>query len=272
MALRLSQFGARNSLALGRDPLEFIELLRELGFGYLELLCEPGLAYPRELSASARRELRAALEENGLELTLHAPFCDINLASLNPLIREASTRQLQECLELARDLGARRIVVHPGDLPRDYPESWLPKAREGLRDALHPICAQAAELGITLGIENLSRKGNRRLVQTAEEHLALLDELGPGCKATFDVGHAHTFGLDVLGYLKKILPRTMEIHLHDNDGMGDQHRPLGAGSIDFPALFQLLAETSYEGPLILEMNSVADLERSRDYLLRFIRP
>ena len=270
MALQLSQFGARNSLGLGCNPLEFIELLRRLGFGLLELLCEPGLAYPRELPPSARRELRTVLEENGLELTLHAPFCDINLASLNPLIREASAHQLQECLRLAHDLGARRIVVHPGELPRDYPEDWLPRAREGLHAALRPICAQAAELGITLGIENLSRKGNRRLVQTAEDHLMLLDVLGPGCKATFDVGHAHTFGLDVLSYLEEILPRTMEVHLHDNDGTGDQHLPLGTGSIDFPALFQLLDSKDYRGPLILEVNSQADLERSLNYLLQFI--
>ncbi len=270
MALRLSQFGARNSLKLGHDPLEFIRLLRRLGFGHLELLCEPGLAYPRELSASARRELRAALEETNLELTLHAPFRDINLASLNPLIREASARQLQECLELAHDLGARRIVVHPGDLPRDYSEGWLPKAREGLCAALRPVCDRAEELGITLGIENLSRKGNRRLVQTAEEHLTLLAELGPNCKATFDVGHAHTFGLDVLRYLEEVLPRLMEVHLHDNDGTGDQHLPLGAGTIDFPGLFRLLSVKDYQGPLILEVNSQADLERSRDYLLRFI--
>jgi len=122
---------------------------------------------------------------------------------------------------------------------------------------------------VTLALENTPRGRNRGLIQSAKEHLELVEALdSPRCRATFDVGHAHTFGLDLEEYMKKILPYLAEVHLHDNDGSGDQHRPLGGGTIDFVPLLDILAREGYHGPLILEMGSVEDLRRCREYLVQ----
>lgn len=122
---------------------------------------------------------------------------------------------------------------------------------------------------MTLALENTPRGRNRGLIQSAKEHLELVEALdSPRCRATFDVGHAHTFGLDLEEYMKKILPYLAEVHLHDNDGSGDQHRPLGGGTIDFVPLLDILAREGYHGPLILEMGSVEDLRRCREYLVQ----
>jgi sugar phosphate isomerase/epimerase len=273
--LELERFGATTTPRL-RDLDELLGAVVGLGLGYLELKCEPALFYPRELSRAKRVELRKILQGYGITPTLHASFYDINLASLNPLIREASARQLLECIHLAHDLGARIAVVHPGEIPGDYPEELLPRAREGFIASLQVPLELAEDLGVTLALENKARGRNRGLIQFTEEHLGLIEVLdSPRCQATFDVGHAHTFtqktgtsGLDLLRYLKDILPYLAEVHLHDNDGSGDQHRPLGAGTIDFPPLLDLLAREGYRGPLILEMDSVEDLGRCKEYLIR----
>ncbi|MFQ6116820.1 MAG: sugar phosphate isomerase/epimerase family protein [Candidatus Bipolaricaulia bacterium] len=269
LMLGLKQFGATTFLGFSGSLEEFIGLVSQLGLGYLELKCEPGLLYPREVPRAERVGLREALQAHGIMPTVHASFYDINLASLNPLIREASARQLLECLQLAHDLGAEIAVVHPGELPGDYPGELLPRAREGLISSLKEALELAEDLGVTLALENKARGRNRGVIQSAREHLELVEALdSPRCRIAFDVGHAHTFGLGLEEYMKKILPYLVEVHLHDNDGSGDQHRPLGAGTIDFRSLLEALAREGYRGPLILEMGSVKELRQCREYLVQ----
>jgi len=268
--MTLKQFGATVFLGLKVSLEEFLEEIVELGLGYLELKCEPGLFYPREIPPAERAALRRAFREHGLTPTAHASFYDINLASLNPLIREASSHQLLECIQLTHDLGAELLVVHPGELPGDYPEEgFFPLALEGLISGLEEPLRLAEDLGVTLALENKARGRNRGLIQFPEEHLSLIETFGSlNCRAAFDVGHAHTFGLDLLEYLETVLPYLAEVHLHDNDGSGDQHRPLGRGTIDFHPLFRTLVREGYHGPLILEMTSVEDLRYCREYLFQ----
>lgn len=268
--LSLRQFGGGATLFLrfteGFEALA--ETVSRLGLGYLELICEPQLLYPREISRAERLRLRGILEDYGLTPTVHTTFYDLNLASLNPRIREASTGQLRECLEFASDLGARLAVVHSGELPGDYPASLLSTSRlhllEGLREALE----LAEGLGVTLVLENSGRGHARGLIQSAPEHLELIETLGsPNCKIAFDVGHAHTLGLDLVEYLQRVLPHLAEVHLHDNDGRDDQHLPLGEGTADFGAVLAVLERENYSGPLILEMVSLEDLKSCQEHLV-----
>ncbi|MCR4405082.1 MAG: sugar phosphate isomerase/epimerase [Candidatus Acetothermia bacterium] len=269
--LSLRQFGGGATLFLNFHG-EFEELVRSaasLGFGYLELICEPYFLYPREISPLRRARLRRTLLDHELTPTVHTTFYDLNLASPNPLIREASTEELLESIAFAADLGARLAVVHAGRLPGDYPASLVPTARlqllEGLREALD----LAEGLGVTLALENSARGHDRGLIESAEEHLELVAALGsPHCKAALDVGHAHTFALDLVDYLRQILPCLGEVHLHDNDGVRDLHRPLGEGTIDFGAVLEALEREAYAGPLILEMVSLEDLKQSEESLVR----
>jgi|GEM_PF-5031208 len=123
--MMLKQFGATTSLGL-KGLEEFIEAVAGLGLGYLELKCEPGLFYPRETPPPERARLRRAFQDHGISPTVHASFYNINLASLNPLIREASARQLRECLRFAQDLGVETMVIHPGSSPATTPRSSSP--------------------------------------------------------------------------------------------------------------------------------------------------
>ncbi|HID11478.1 MAG TPA: sugar phosphate isomerase/epimerase [Candidatus Latescibacteria bacterium] len=269
MILDLKQFGASMFLGFDGGLGEFIELVSRLELGYLEVKCEPGLLYPREISPAKKVELKKALQEHEVTPTVHASFYDINLASLNPLIREASARQLLECIKLAHDLGAEIVVVHPGELPGDYPEDCLPLSRENFIEGLQGALELAEELGVTIALENKARGRNRGLIHSPKEHLDLIEALdSPNCRVAFDVGHAHTFGLDLIGYLERVLPHLVEVHLHDNDGSMDYHRPLGGGTIEFEPLLLALSQWGYHGPLILEMTSVEDLKQSKEYLNR----
>lgn len=254
-------------MSLIEETERLLEAVGDLGLGYLELLLEPGSLYPREVDRKGRTRLRRAFQARGIRPTLHATFYNINLASLNPLIREASLRQLRECLRFAHDLEAGVLIVHAGEVPGDYPQEFLLPAREGLFASLEEALKEAEGLGVILALENKARGKNRGLIQSPEEHLELVEALAsPNCRIAFDVGHAHTFKLDLRGYLEEVLPYLEEVHLHDNDGSEDQHRPLGEGTIPLNQLLSTLMKERFPGPLILEMMTLEGLERSLAYL------
>jgi len=50
---------------------------------------------------------------NGIQLSLHAPYY-INLASLDPEKQQKTIGYIIESLKAARDMGAKRVIFHPG--------------------------------------------------------------------------------------------------------------------------------------------------------------
>ena len=76
-----------------------------------------------------------------------------------------------------------------------------------------------------------------------------------------DAGHLNVrlrqAGLSSPGALARAVAEVpleiVEVHLHDNDGTVDQHRPLGEGTLDVPALLDALADRAFAGPLTLEV-------------------
>ena len=68
----------------------------------------------------------------------------------------------------------------------------------------------------------------------------------------FDSGHEHAFAKD-FGYLDKFGDRLMALHLHDNDGIHDQHLVPFYGSIDWDAKVKQLKKTKlWETTVTLE--------------------
>jgi sugar phosphate isomerase/epimerase len=56
------------------------------------------------------------------------------------------------------------------------------------------------------------------------------------------------------------LERVFELHVHDNDGTGDHHRPIGTGNFPFHELLKWLEEIEGEKPVInLENKSIQDI-------------
>ena len=83
----------------------------------------------------------------------------------------------------------------------------------------------------------------------------------------FDSGHEHAFAPD-FGYLSKFGDRLMALHLHDNDGIHDQHLVPFYGSIDWTSKVEELKKTKlWESTVTLESCIYGD-ESLEDGLLR----
>jgi len=234
------------------------------GAQYLEIVAERFWDLPDGGGEARWRQIKELLRSHGLLPTVHASYVELNLSSLNPHLREAALRQTFRCLELAAYLEAKFLVVHAGNLNLNYSPSFLPEARSHLHESLATLSAEAEAAGVTVALENGWKGENYPLITNGDDHAALIKEVAsPALKALLDVGHANTFGVDLASYLKRLQPYLAGIHLHDNSGIRDEHLPLGTGTIE-GAVIQRCFEAGV--PVILEMNSLSDIDVSMAYL------
>lgn len=194
------------------------------------------------------RAVCAVLQETGIRVnSVHSEFGEqADLSSANPEVRAATLEAHRAGLTLCREVGARFFVVHPGHGPcHGDIEERLAHTLAGLR-ALEPLARAASTI---LALENLppGYPGSR-----ASDLLAIVDAIGSDhLGICFDTGHAHAAG-DLAGAARLLLPRTVTMHLHDNDGRGDQHRFPGEGTIDWAEFGRLYRQTGCAAPGMLE--------------------
>jgi sugar phosphate isomerase/epimerase len=205
-----------------------------------------------------KEELARLMPSYNLQLSLHAPFSDVNIGSFNTKIREEALRQVIEAVHVAADLGMKTVTVHPGFLsPISFPDPQ--KVIEITRDSVRHIDSSIQGLPIKVGIENMPDM----VVTTCRkpDDLAYVIE-GTRIGLCFDVGHANTTGQTENFYRMK--DKFVNVHLHDNDGRNDYHMPLGEGTVDFDSVLGELSD--YSGTFVLEARSWEDTLTGKRYL------
>ena len=185
--------------------------------------------------------------------------------------RHKALRLTRASLQVARRVGAERVVIHGGRVRtlRAYREAmglieaggylgpgWaefkvrVTKAREEagalylgrLEEALRALLPDAEAAGVVLGLENRERYEDVPSEREMEPFLEKLDS--PRVGYWHDFGHARikeNLGfLDHKHWLEKIAPRLVGCHVHDVNWINDDHQPPGEGEIDFDGLLPLL--------------------------------
>jgi len=190
--------------------------LRKIGLDAYEYPCGNGIRIRRETAQKIGDEAKA----NDVFVSVHAPYF-INLASEEQIKRENSIGYIIETLEVAKWMGAKRIVVHTGSCSKVDRKWALETAVETFKSA---IC-EADSRGfseISICPEVLGKINQ----------LGDLDEILEMCKVddrlipTIDFGHIHARGLGALNTIEdyekvlfKIedqigLERLKKIHVH----------------------------------------------------------
>ncbi len=199
------------------------------------------------------KALAEALQENGLQCTLHAPFFDLAPGGIDPKILDVSREKLRRAFQLIKILQPKSIICHLGfdENKHSY------KFKEWLRTSVttwEELLAIAAEYNTPVMFENTYET-------TPEIHRELFERLDyTHLGFCLDVGHLMAYaGTTWQLWLDQLLPRLKQLHLHDNDGDRDDHIAIGEGCFDFHELFNFL-DTKNLSPLItLEPHSEKDL-------------
>ena len=94
---------------------------------------------------------------------------------------------------------------------------------------------------------------------TAADRTNLLDQAGftalcleRGFDVQIDIGHANANGWELPRLLEELKDLIRGFHLHNNDGIHDQHRRVNDGTIDFPRLLRLIRQKTPEADLVIE--------------------
>lgn len=206
-------------------------------------------------------ELRAIMARHDLAYSMHAPIA-INLMDEDHA--DLMQRAALVSMELAAEIGARVVVLHPG---RCHPKDWVDRREALLQfelDRLGPVADRAGELGVQIGYENISP--NPRVVAGEETSYSLdprllgeqLERLNhDAVMACLDISHAQQgavlWSFDMIGACAALAPWIGHIHYSDSTGIpatfphthpgerhffgvGDMHAPKGFGVVDFEAL------------------------------------
>lgn len=214
------------------------------------------------LSGLSDREiegLRKVMDSNSLSCFTHGPFFGLDVASLDPTISEYSSDILTRGLEVSSALGAGVMVMHTGFVPqfsRYGRKLWYANWSERMPS----LVRTANRLGVCLALENT---WDHR-PEIMEWLLNALPVEGVGI--CIDTGHLNVFShAPVERWWELLGVRVVAVHLHDNDGISDDHLVPGRGTFDFEKFIKLICG-SIELPIMdFEINPSLAWE-GRDFI------
>lgn len=229
------------------DFYEQVKWVKEHGFKEIEfwtLSGSPGGWQGFDVQNASRGEI-AQLKEalDGFEeVDLHAGFNQIGI-QLSGSTKE--TIKMEPTFELAAEIGARVVTVHPAPKTTTMSES----------ESLERLNALAGQYGVCVGLENM---GGAESLQK----MLLIKQLSlPHVGITLDIGHMYfengvafkdygTLG----GLIDEFSAEIAHVHAHDYDGQKD-HLALGHGYIDFLDIISALCRAKFSGSICLEINT-----------------
>lgn len=191
----------------------------------------------RSLSAVETARMGKLIAERGLATFTHGPFLGLDLASLNGHIASYSAECLARGCEVTADLGGAVMVVHSNYSPF-YSRAGLREWLGNWSARMPALLEKARGLGVTVALENTWEQ--------RPEVLARLVDIVPGgaLAVCLDTGHINAFSrIPARRWWDALAGRVIALHLHDNDGLSDDHEAPGRGIFDFPALVECLRGT-----------------------------
>ena len=228
------------------DSLDFIE---NLGLEYAEILHQ----YPNDMIYPD------VFESYKLKYSIHAPFMDVNIASLQTKSRLNSINQVKSSIDLASQINAECVVVHPGIityLGRNFESLVYKLANESIKK----IGNYADECGVLVTIENMPNFEGM-IYNNINDLNDILTEYD--MSMTLDIGHANHAGYSAD---EMYFDSIKHIHAHDNNGDDDSHLPLGEGNIDLKCIINKLEKKKYRGIYIIEVNDYDSIKKSYKYI------
>jgi sugar phosphate isomerase/epimerase len=115
------------------------------------------------------------------------------------------------------------------------------------REALPLLDRLVREYGIHIALHNHGPKARYETLEDITSALAA----HPNISACVDIGHFARSGIDPVKAIRAIGRRAVAVHVKDVDASGG-NLVVGQGTIDMPGVFAALAETGFDGLLVLE--------------------
>ena len=168
----------------------------------------------------------------------------LNIAAHERKDRIEAMDEIKRAIAVAETAPFRYLILHPGVAGESTDEAQF----EAALSSIEHLRAFAAPLGVRLLLENIPNELSEP-VRLMEIIAALhYDDLG----ICLDMGHAQLYP-GVEAAIQTMLAKIRSVHVHDNDGVKDQHLWPGEGKIDFARAVELLRAAPEPPVLVLEI-------------------
>jgi len=192
-------------------------------------------------------EIRKAFEKTGIVPTVHATSWDLNITSISHEMRRFSMRQVRRSIDLAHEIDAHIITIHPGR------KSFVREDRREIsamqKEVFHELFVYGRQKGVTVLIENIEETGKEVMV-SEKDFIDFFPGNDDELFITMDVAH--------LGDVKKVVSfytalhdRIRHIHISDLN-RHEIHIPMGEGILQTRDILTFL-KGSYSGIFCLEV-------------------
>lgn len=215
----------------------------EAGFDLIELAALDPWAFDTDMTA-------ALLQEHGLAAGVSLGLADdTDVSSEDDDAVAAGRKLLSQAVNLVRDVGGDYLGgVIFGKLGR-YARPATPRGRANSVETIQQLADQAAQSGITLGLEFCNRY-ETNLLNTTAQTLEFIAEVGRDNV----VAHLDTYHMNIeeTSFREPVLAAAAAGKL-GYVHVGESHRgQLGTGSIPWAEFFAALQEVGYDGTITFE--------------------
>jgi len=244
----------KNSLA------ESINAISEIGYQAVELMADLHHAYPPTFDEPRRAATKKLIADRKLVVSNINAFTHfVDGDTYHPTwieddesLREKRITHTLNCIDLAKEFGAKTISLQPGG-PMIGMKLSREQAGERFAEGLSRCIERAKEKGVILAVE--PEPG--LFIQTAREYLdfknryfAKEDCIRMNC----DIGHLFCVGDDPAEVIRKMPSDIAHVHLEDiGKNRVHQHLTPGKGVIDFVSIFDALKDIKYDGWTTVEL-------------------
>ncbi len=239
---------------------EAIDTIATIGYRGVELMADLHHAYPPDMDEARRQHTREKIATAGQIVsnvnaftlfacgdTYHPTWIEDN--------ESARRRRIDHTLasvELAAQFGAKTVSLQPGG-PMIGTTLTRDRAGELYAQGLAEVVPLAKKLGVILAVE--PEPG--LFIQTAGEYLEFKNRFfknEDAVRMNCDIGHLFCVGDDPATVIRNHPEHVAHVHLEDiGKNRVHQHLTPGRGVIDFPAIFNALADVDYRGWTTVEL-------------------
>ena len=219
---------------------DILDLSRAAGFSRMELFRECTQSSPVHPDWSVPM-VRSAIADAGIHLS------GFNIRNLTGRKADSdernlayNLRQIEWDIHLGRALGVKIFNTSGGDRTSE--------ALADLVEGVNTLLQNIPDIALNLG----NKKGNR--LQGLGDFQAVMSDLPARARVLLDAGHLLSAGESIMSFAQAMAKHIGLVHLRDQ--IGDKPVPFGKGETPFKDLLDLLADSGYDGPLVVDLAGV----------------
>ena len=160
---------------------------------------------------------------DGVPVTIHAPFGEsCCLPGTEEYVR--MQQKFDKAFRWYHAFGASSMVMHTHKRKVSAEEKMELQAVS--ERVIMSMAERARMEGVNLTVENVGFRSKGSELYDQEEFIHLFERLPEDVGALIDTGHAMVNGWDIPDVIRRLEKRIRGLHLHNNDGLRDLHRPI----------------------------------------------